>query len=844
MKNILAALLAVLIIGCQSHHAPPAAGTQPDVGAGSATGLPADNGPDARADALISQMTLDEKISLLGGDTDAFSTHAVKRLGIPKLTMADGPQGIRNYPPSCSFPCGAALAATWDTNLARAYGSAMGLEARARGVNFILGPGMNICRVPVNGRNFEYFGEDPFLAGKIAANWVRAAESQGVIATIKHYAANNQEWNRNSEDELIDRRTLEEIYLPAFRRAVQEGGAGAVMAAYNRVNGVYCAENDVLLNQILKGDWHFKGIVMSDWGACHSTASLAHGLDLEMGQAVYFKPDKIKEAIENRQILESDVNNAAHRILSTAIGMGFFDRPQTRPDLPLESPASDQAALDIARSAIVLLKNDSTTLPLDRSAIHRIAVYGPNAEDTPTGGGGSGAVKPFHSVSFLQGIKSIAGAGVEVSYTPMAPADDSLFRKLDCAYTADNGQSGLVMNVTINSPGHDVSRAPTIVQSVNLLWKAGGELPYAIPKGKDATYTWTGVLIPPQDGDWEIISHGYIQISLGGKPLLWPAGEILHLKKDSPLPIQIHAEGRADGKWPGLAQVALRPVAMPDLTAAKSADAVIVCAGFDGRSEHEGNDRDFELSEMQQRLISGLAAVNPKTVVVLNSGAGVGMENWFDAIPAIVQAWYIGQDGGTALGEVLFGDVNPSGRLPSTFDRKFEDNPAFANYPGEFVPHQDWPVEHYSEGIFIGYRGYDKSQKDPLFPFGYGLSYTTFDFANMKLEKTDGGVRVRLDVTNTGHVAGAEVVQVYVGQDQSLVERPARELKGFTKVMLKAGETQNVEIVLPRDSFSFWSSAKNDWTIEPGVFTIEAGASERDIRSKENVTIDWNSVQP
>jgi beta-glucosidase len=820
VKNLFAALLVVMIVGCQSHPAPPAVAVE------------------SRADVLIKQMTLEEKISLLGGDTDHFSTHGVKRLGIPKLTMADGPQGIRNYPPSCSFPCGAALAATWDTQLAEAYGKAMGLEARARGVNFVLGPGMNICRVPVNGRNFEYFGEDPFLAGKIAAGWVRAAEAQGVITTVKHYAANNQEWNREMVDELIDERTLQEIYLPAFRRAVQEGGAGAVMAAYNRVNGAYCAENDFLLNQILKTEWNFQGIVMSDWGACHSTESLARGLDLEMGEAIFFKEDKVKQALADRSIKESDIDNAVRRILSTTIAMGFFDRPQKRTDLPRESPDSDRTALDIARSAIVLLKNDRAALPLDRASVHRIAVFGPNAEETPTGGGGSGAVKPFHSVSFLQGIRKVAGADVDVTYTPMPPIDDGIFRKLDCAFTADNGQPGLTLSIDVKNAAHDMSLPSTVVQSVDLSWKAGGKLPYAIPPGKDATYTWTGVLIPPYDGDWEIVSQGYIEVRLGGKLLRWPTGEILHLQKDAPLPIQIHADARAKGRWPGLVRVALRPVTLPDLTAAKNADAVIVCAGFSGTSEREGSDRDFELSGIQERLISRLAATNPKTIVVLNSGAGVGMQKWYEAAPAILQAWYIGQDGGTALGEVLFGDVNPSGRLPSTFDRKFEDNPAFASYPGEYVRDQDWPVEHYSEGIFIGYRGYDKSQKDPLFPFGYGLSYTTFEFSNMKLVKMNDGVHVRLDIANTGQKAGAEVVQVYVGQQHCSVERPVRELKGFTKISLKPGETQNVEVLLPRDSFSFWSPDKKGWTVEPGAFTIEAGASSRDIRCKDSIAIE------
>jgi hypothetical protein len=409
---------------------------------------------------------------------------------------------------------------------------------------------------------------------------------------------------------------------------------------------------------------------------------------------------------------------------------------------------------------------------------------------------------------------------------------------MDCAFTADNGQPGLTLNIAVQSPLHDRILPPTVVQSVDLSWKAGGKLPYAIPAGKNATYTWSGVLIPPVDGDWEIISRGFVEVSIGGKPLRWNSGMILHLQKDAPLPIEIRCEARANGRRPGLAQVALRPVTLPDFTAAKSADAVIFCAGFNGTSEHEGSDRDFELSGVQQRMISGLAAINPKTIVVLNSGAGVGMENWFDATPAILQAWYIGQDGGTALGEVLFGDVNPSGRLPSTFDRKFEENPAFANYPGEYVRDMDWPVEHYSEGIFIGYRGYDKSQKDPLFPFGFGLSYTTFEFSNMKLEKMEDGVHVHVDVSNTGKVAGAEVVQIYVGQQNCSVERPVRELKGFAKILLKPGETQSVEVILPRDSFSFWSPVKKDWTVEPGAFTIEAGASSRDIRCKDSIAID------
>jgi beta-glucosidase len=783
-------------------------------------------------------MTLEEKISLIGGDQDHYSTHAIPRLGIPKLVMSDGPQGVRNYGQACSFPCGAALAATWDVSLAMDYGHAMGLESRARNVHFILGPGMNICRVPVNGRNFEYFGEDPFLAAQIAANWVRGVQSEGVIATAKHFAANNQEWHRNDIDEQIDQRTLQEIYLPAFHAAVTQGGAGAVMAAYNQVNGSYCSASDMLLNQILKTEWGFTGLVMSDWGACHSTSALASGLDLEMGTAVFFKEDNIKQALAAGTIKESDIDAAVLRILRTAIAMGFLDRPQKRTDIPLDSPDSDRIALNIARSAVVLLKNENDVLPLVRSSIHKIAVYGPNAEDTPTGGGGSGAVKTFHSVSFLQGIKQSAGHQVEVAYVPLPSVNDDLFDNLACARTATNGQPGLMLNITVTGKGPDLTLAPTVQQSVNVSWKHGVP-PFSVPPGRDATYTYSGVLIAPQDGDWEIINRGRADVTLADHPLTWSSGYVLHLQKDKPIPIQIKFDVHARWTRPGSVKIGLRPVTMPDLTPARAADAVIVCAGFDGDAEHEDADRDFELSGIQQRLITSVTAANPTTIIVVNSGAGFATQNWIDSAPALLQAYYLGQEGGTALGEILFGDTNPSGHLCSTFDRTFEDNPAFANYPGEMVPDQTWPVAKYSEGIFIGYRGYDKAHKDPLFPFGFGLSYTSFRMTNMKIQKTAGdSADVSVDVTNTGRRSGAEVVQIYVGQPRCSVGRPLRELKGFAKVSLSPGETKTVEIPLPHESFAFWSPTKQAWTIEPGTFVIEAGASERDIQCTNQMIVN------
>ena len=364
-----------------------------------------------------------------------------------------------------------------------------------------------------------------------------------MIATAKHFAANNQEWHRNDIDEQIDERTLHEIYLPAFRAAVTQGGAGAVMAAYNQLDGSYCAASDMLLNQILRKEWGFTGLVMSDWGACHSTSALANGLDLEMGTAVFFKEDNIKRALAAGTIKESDIDSAVLRILHAAIAMGFLDRTQKETDIPLDSPDSDRTALEIARSAVVLLKNENQTLPLARSSLKRIAVYGPNAEATPTGGGGSGAVKTFHNVSFLQGIKKAAGDGIEITYVPMASVDDKIFDTLACARTAVNGQDGLMLNIKVTGKGPDLTLAPTVQQSVNLSWNHG-KLPFSIPAGRDATYTYSGVLVPPEDGDWEIISRGRAEITIADHPLNWSSGYVLHLLKDKPIPIQIKLDAR------------------------------------------------------------------------------------------------------------------------------------------------------------------------------------------------------------------------------------------------------------------------------------------------------------
>jgi beta-glucosidase len=824
--------------------------------------------PDERADQLAAEMTFAEKVALLAGGPDGFSTRELPRLGIPSFFMSDGPNGVRNPPPgvtpqACAFPAGAALAATWDADMATAYGTAMGLEDHARGTCFQLGPGVNICRVPVNGRNFEYFGEDPFLASIMAANWVKACSAMGSIPTIKHFAANNQEVNRDTVDAQVDERTLHEIYLPAFRKAVTEGGVVAVMCSYNRLNDVYASANDWLLNRVLKQEWGFKGLVMSDWGASHATTDVARGLDLEMPSGENLNLKKIQVAITNGTVSVTNVDNAVHRILRTFFAQGWLDAgwQPVNHDLSLDSPASAKTALAIAEEAIVLLKNDHHTLPLDRAKVKTIVVVGPNASapdgvvPANIGGGGSGEVNPFTSripeARYLDGITKAAGRGVKVRHisTP-EPSEAEALAPLAFARTSATGELGLTLSVEVASSNAPVQIAPSVQTNINVTWQPG-QLPFGVPTNRDATFTWSGILATPQAADYQIAATRNAIVTIGGQTVA--PGTILHLAANKPVPILIKASLRAnpsagrgrrggDGGgfgWragPGGERV-LR-VALTDLTALKNADAIIACVGLNRYVESEGRDRPFELPKIQQQLIKSVSALNPHVIVINNSGAGVGMSAWNQDAAAILQAWYLGQEGGIAIGEVLFGDVNPSGHLASTFDKHFEDNPAFPYYPGKQVAGTNYPVEPYTEGIFYGYRGYDQAGKEPMFPFGFGLSYTTFRVGNLKVVSAGTNVTVAVDVKNTGNRAGAEVVQIYVGERNCPEPRPLRELKGFSRVMLDPGQTQRVEITLPREAFAYWSATTKNWKVDAGnKFTIEAGISERDLRAQETLRV-------
>jgi beta-glucosidase len=683
---------------------------------------------EARVEDLLSRLTLAEKVALLHGDSK-FTTAAVPRLGIPRRWLSDGPHGVREdigpdtWKPAgrtddfaTCMPAQIALAATWNPALAQTEGEAIGQEALARGKQIMLGPGVNIQRTPLCGRNFEYLGEDPFLAGRMAAAYIRGVQSQGVASCVKHFAANNQELDRMTINVEMDERTLREIYLPAFQAAVQEAGVLAVMGAYNEFRGQHCAENDYLLNKILKGEWGFQGLVVSDWGGAHDTHEAAYnGLDLEMGTENrpyddYYLANPFLAGLRSGEYPLSLLDDKVRRNLRVMFATHQFD---VRAPGSLNTAAHQATARQVAEQAVVLLKNEGAALPLDLSRIHSLAVIGENAVIHQAHGGQSSAIKAFYEITPLQGIIGRVGDRVNVTYAK--------------GYGAEGG--------------------------------------------------------------------------------------------------------------PDLVPQAVR--------AAQQADVAIVFAGL-GHEPHcdtEGTDRkDLRLPYGQDELIRQVRQANPKTIVALVSGSPVEMDPWLADVPAVLEAWYSGMEGGNAVARVLFGDVNPSGKLPCTFPKRLEDSPAHAlkAYPGTNG------TVRYEEGLLVGYRYFDTKEIEPLFPFGHGLSYTRFDYSDFKVATgaEAGGplATVEFVLANTGDRAGAEVAQVYIHQSQPSLSRPYKELKGFRKIFLQPHERQTISIPLDRSAFAFYDPNQQGWLAEKGEYEIFVGSSSRDIHLTGKFTLEQTSL--
>jgi len=800
---------------------------------------------EKRVDSLLSKMTLDEKIEMIGGIND-FYTRPISRLGIPSLRMSDGPMGVHDYGLTTAYPASIALAASWDPELVQKFGTAMGKDARARGVHFILGPGMNIYRAPMNGRNFEYFGEDPFLASRMAVAVIQGIQGQGVIATAKHFAGNNSEFARMTLSSNIDERTLREIYLPAFEASVKEAKVGAVMDAYNLVNGVYMTQNDRLNNQILKKDWGFDGILMSDWGGTHDgVAAAIGGLDLEMPSPSFMNSSALLPALKDGRLSVATLDDKVRRILRKAIEFGFLDRPQTNPDIPTYSQEGRQVALEAARGSMVLLKNSSNLLPLDENKVKTIAVIGPNAYPAVPGGGGSAETKPFNAVSFLEGISNRLGTKAKVLYAVDTPVLDDVFGSSEFV-TAPGGDKGLKGEYFSND---QLQGSPEMVrtdQHVHFDW---GEGSFAPNQPVDHfSVRWTGYFVPKESGSYTFFSSADdgVRLFLGDDNVIddWqPHAQTVdsyarNLEAGQAYKVRFEYFEAVGSAIAGFGVTRSDSfIGRATKTIAAEADAVFICVGFDPKTESEGVDRTFQLPGGQDELIRQISAVNKNTIVVITAGGNVDMTQWVDRVPTILHAWYPGQEGGVALAQIVFGEHSPSGKLPISLERRWEDNPTFDSY----YPAKGESQVQYSEGIFLGYRYFDRSQTKPLFAFGHGLSYTTFEYSQLTITPTTGNanglVTVSFDVKNAGHREGGEVAELYVGDSHASVPRPVKELKGFAKVNLKPGESKRVTLTLDRRAFSFYDVKKSGWSSEAGEFKILVGGSSDDIQLKGAFTL-------
>lgn len=805
----------------------------------------------SRIETLLQQMTLEEKISMLAG-ADLWHSVAVPRLNIPQFRVTDGPNGARGTlgslsPQAVCTPVGIALGATWNPDLVHQVGEVLADELKVKGAQILLAPTVNIHRTPIAGRNFECFSEDPFLSGMIAAAYIQGIQSKGVGACIKHFVANDQEFERHSMSSDVDERPLREIYLEPFRLAVRAARPWAVMSAYNRVNGVYACENDHTLKEILKGEWGFDGIVMSDWMGTYDEAVPAGGLDLEMpGPARWMSAEVVKKALENGSLTESALDDKVRRLLGVLEKAGLLENPQPLPEERSEDRPEHRAVMrEAAREAIVLLKNEGV-LPLQN--VQSIAVIGPHAARANILGGGSSSVNPHYAVSPLAGIRQRAGESVRVETAPGCFINRTLPAPLPQTLTTPDGKRGLRLSIFDNA---ELSGAPVFTLDTTTVqhgWWGGG-----IPNITDQavfSVRMEGFFTPQESGRHTLGLNvtGRARLYLDGSLAVdhWDQAESgqqknaeLDLEAGRAYALKIDYVWQGDPSWRALMLGHLPPQA-PDLMAeavelAQRSDVAVVVVGLSPEYESEGFDRaDMKLPGQQNELIRRVSAVNRRTIVVLNAGSALEMP-WLDEVAAVVQLWYAGQEQGNALADVLFGDVAPSGKLPTTFPVRLQDNPAYINYPGE-----NGHVR-YGEGIFVGYRYYDKKDLAPLFPFGHGLSYTTFAYSNLKLSAerlTEAEtLTVSVDVTNTGAVTGKEVVQVYVRDVQAKVARPEKELKAFRKVSLKSGETQTVTVTLDREAFWYFDTARNAWAVEPGLFEILVGASSRDIRLKAQVEI-------
>ncbi|HEV7524551.1 MAG TPA: glycoside hydrolase family 3 C-terminal domain-containing protein [Acidimicrobiia bacterium] len=787
-----------------------------------------------RIEKLISDLTLDEKAAVAAG-VDLWHGPGIDRLGVPALKVTDGPSGARGEQwsgrPSANFPCGTALGATWNTELVHEVGKRLGVETRRKQAHALLAPTVNIHRHPLAGRNFECYSEDPWLSARMAVAYITGVQSQGVGCTVKHFVANDSEFERMTISSEVDERTLREISLVPFEAAVVEAGTWALMTAYNRVNGSYASEHAELI-AILRDEWGFDGLVMSDWYGLHSTVPAANaGLDLEMPGPPQFFGEKLAAAVRAGEVRESVLDDKAHRVLMLIERTGRLDdeRPQ---EVCIDDPIDRAIARRAARESFVLLRNERAALPIT-PAIKTLAVIGPNADATVIQGGGSARVTPHPPVSPLAGLRArFEPAGVEVVHergcysfkrTPILETGPVLQAPLTVEYFAGREREGDPAYVEESARGLFTFIGPVgngVPDEFSL--KARGTI--AASETGEWTFTLVQVGRARLTIDGELVVDNWNPVGRSDAFMGYGSGEAagsIELTAGEPHTLEVEF---VPPRGLGGLEIGCRPPAPPDLmdravALARRADSVICIVGTDNDWETEGHDREsMALPPPQDELVRAVAAANPNTVVVINAASPVEMP-WADDVAAIVQAWFPGEEWGNALADVVSGDESPSGKLPTTIPVRIEDTPAFTNYPGERGQ------VRYGEGVFVGYRWYDARRIEPRYCFGHGLSYTTFELG----APTWDGESVHVSVTNTGATRGAETVQCYVRDAEASVARPEQELKAFAKVWLDPGESRAVRLPLDERSFSFWDVVAHAWTAEPGEFELRIGTSSRAI---------------
>lgn len=812
-----------------------------------------------RIEKLINELTLEEKVSLLAGE-DWWHVNAIERLGIPTLKVADGPAGVRGAhisggPASSSFPCGTALGATWDPALIREVGVALAAELTSKGATVILAPTVNLHRTPLAGRNFECYSEDPFLTAALASKYIEGVQSKGMATTVKHFVGNDSEFERFTMSSEIPERALRELYLVPFEAAV-EAGTLAIMTGYNKVAGTWCGENPDLMQTIARDEWGFDGMFMSDWFGTHTTVEAANaGLDLEMPGPPVYRGQPLLDAVKNGDVTEEVLNERVRRVLQLNERTGVMDGNGGDPTVEVydDSPATIDLLRRVARTAIVLLRNEpgksGPVLPL-QPGLRKVALVGPLAKTASTQGGGSAGVLSPYTVSPLQGLQAALGDGVEILHAKGATLGRAAAHIDPNQWAALDGSPGVTVTYF---HGEDPTGEPVFTEHVPRSYYRWSRQFEPAGKGEMWSAQIEGTFTADYDGPHTFSARTVDKVRLWAGDVFvddWSADDgrrttsaTVDLKAGESLVVKLeYSSTLAENIFGSLLDVrVLEPIPedliTPAVEAAKNADVAIVVIGMDQTWESEGFDRkDMELPAGQNELVNAVAAVNPNTVVVMNSGAPVTMP-WRDEVAAIVQLWYLGQEAGNALADVLTGASDAAGRLPTTFAHRLEDIPSMLNYPGE-----NGQV-FYGEGLFMGYRAFDKTKTEPLFPFGFGLSYTTFNVGSPTPSATTTGpgkgLTVSVPVTNTGDRAGDCVVQLYVRDVESSLVRPEKELKGFARVHLEPGESTDAVISLDDRSFSFWEPAIHGWKAESGEFELLVGTSASDLCG--SVSVLWEA---